>query len=254
MSTFQRFLQKEQHFSFEASSSTTNRRIGLVQLATDYTLENEWRTHLPDDIELYTSRFYTTGHVTIEHLLAMQDGIGSAAELLVPGWELDVLAFGCTSASLLIGDPKVHVALTHQRPSKPSTNPWRSSMEALKALGAKRVAMLTPYTSKVNFPLYQGITNEGLDVVSFGAFQVEEDPEIPPIPRESIMSASKNICIGADALFISCTNLRVMGLIEELEQDLGIPVVTSNQAMLWHALRLAGDCRPIYRLGRLFRQ
>jgi maleate isomerase len=114
--------------------------------------------------------------------------------------------------------------------------------------------VLTPYVDAVNERVRAYLAERGLDIVSFGSFHRRTDPEIAAIVPASIAEAAVALDRpDIDGLFISCTALRTLPVIEALEEKLGKPVVTSNQAMAWHALRLAGARRPVEGLGRLLR-
>jgi maleate isomerase len=88
-----------------------------------------------------------------------------------------------------------------------------------------------------------------------GSFNHPDDNEVARISEPSIEDAL--VELGShdevDGVFISCTSLRVCGIVERVEQRLGKPVTSSNHALAWHALRLAGVDEPLDGLGRLFR-
>lgn len=229
-------------FEFTPDVSPYQRAIGLMQLATDYVLENEWREHLPDDVRLYTSRFLTTGSVDPQHLSDMQHRIRECMLTLAPMWPINVVAFGCTSASVLIGSEQIGELIRQERPEVMTTNPWQAALRALEHHQAKRIVMLTPYTNEVNLPLYQAMSAHGIEVVAFGYFNLDYDPNIPTIGGADIEYALEqlldSISYQADAVFISCTNMRVMHLLPHFSQRFALPVLSSNQVMLWDALRL----------------
>lgn len=105
-------------------------RIGLVLLDTDYTLERDWHRLVGDDMELFCTRMPTHAEVTPAALKALEAGITPAAATLVPGLPLHTLAFGCTSAGLLIGDVPIACMQCARKwllliPGSPSVPPWR---------------------------------------------------------------------------------------------------------------------------------
>ncbi|WP_439886770.1 maleate cis-trans isomerase family protein [Pseudomonas sp. MBLB4123] len=240
--SFAEFQALQQCFDHVRASDDGHVRIGLVQLASDFTLENEWRQLLGERVELYSTRTPCSPTVTPDGLRSMAQGLSQSSALLVPGLPLDVLAFGCTSGSMLIGEQEVSRLINQAHPGVPVTNPWSAVKAALRGLDARRIAVLTPYIGEVNYPIYQGLQQAGHEVAAFGTFGVLEDAEIPRIPEAAIEQAARELLIGqrVDALFLSCTNLRTLGLLDELEHSLGLPVISSNQALFWHALQLAG--------------
>lgn len=249
------FSTLERPYSFTTQPRQARARIGLVQLASDYTLENDWRRLAGEGIEIYSTRMAYNSVMTPDSLKATAGHIAEAAALVAPGLELDVMAFGCTSASMLIGSDGVAERLTRTRPGLPTTNPWQASLCALQHLGVKRLAVLTPYNTEVNRSLYLGLQAAGFEVVAFGAFGLTLDTDIPAIHTDAIMAATADLLddCRADGVFFSCTNLRAVTVLEEMERRFGLPMVSSNQALLWHALRLAGQQPDLPGFGQLLR-
>ena len=249
----QQFQAIESHYPCSWRELPSRVRLGLVQLASDHTLENDWHLLAGNRVELYTTRLPFGSRMVPDRLRAMGDDIASAAALLAPGIPLDVLAYGCTSGSLLIGDERVSTELTRTRPGLPTTNPLRACKAALRHLGARRLAVLTPYTSEVNRPLHHDLVRSGFEVTALGAFGLVTDTEVAMIDRTSIEQAVAGLLDAgpADALFLSCTNLPAIHLLQPLEERFAVPVLSSNQVMFWHALRLAGSPLTLDGFGRL---
>jgi len=229
--------------------------IGLVALATDHVCELDLRRIIPQDLlPLYVSRIAFAPEITIETLGAVRDGITEAAELILAGGRLDVLAYGCTSGTMVIGEDEVFARLRAARPGVACTTPPTAALAALRALGLRRIAVLTPYGEAVNRRVQSYFTERGLEIASFGAFNKETDAEIAAIAPASIVAAAQALdAPDVDGIFLSCTGMRGLAAVEPLEASLGKPVVTSNQAMAWHALRLAGHAGAVAGFGRLLR-
>jgi maleate isomerase len=230
--------------------------IGLVVLATDQTIEHEWRQMLRlDGVAFYESRIYNAPTITPETLAEMEGGIAVAAALIKPGIPLDALAYGCTSGAMVIGEERVFALLREAWPDKPCTTPITAALAGLRALGARRIALLTPYIDEINQTMRRYIGARDITVTAMGSFNNGNDNEVARISAASLEAAiielgSQN---SVDAVFIACTSLRVAALIERAEARLGKPVTSSNHAMAWHALRLAGYDEPVAGFGRLFR-
>jgi maleate isomerase len=242
--------------SFSALSDggpARNGAIGLVALATDHVCELDLRQIVPQDrLPLYVSRIGFAPEITVETLGAMRDGITGAAELILAGGRLDVIAYGCTSGTMVIGEDEVFARLRAARPGIACTTPPTAALAALRALGMRRIAVLTPYIEEVNRRVQQYFGARDLDIAAFGAFNKESDAEIAAIAPASIVAAARALdAPDIDGLFLSCTGLRGVAVVEEIEAMLGKPVVTSNQAMAWHAMRLAGYHEPVAGFGRL---
>ena len=232
-----------------------NGAIGLIALATDQVCEHDVARILAlAGLPLYVSRVAFPAEVALDTLAGMRAGLRDAAALLLPGERLDVIAYGCTSGSIVIGEDTVFARLREARPGVQCTTPPTAAMAAFAAIGMRRIAVLTPYVDTINARVRSYLEGRGLDIVSFGSFYRRTDPEIASIVPESIAEAAVALDRpDIDGLFISCTALRTLPVIEALEEKLGKPVVTSNQAMAWHALRLAGARRRLEGLGRLLR-
>jgi maleate isomerase len=231
-------------------------RIGMVVLATDYTLEHELRQMITlPGVDVYHARIANSPNITPETLRAMQPLITSTAELILPGDSVDVLAFACTSASIVLGTPTVAENLNAAKPGAKTTNPAFAAFAAFRALGAKRIAVLTPYAKSVNEMVQKSVEDAGFDVPVFGSFNEPHDPTVAAIDTASLKAAIAKITDAhdVDAVFISCTSVRIAADVAEIEAALGVPVTSSNHALAWHCLRLAGVDDKLPKLGRLFR-
>ena len=228
-------------------------RFGLITLDTDHATEREVLTMLPPDAsELFVTRVRHGGQCDLHHLAAMGDELARAASLLLPGTGVDAIAYACTSGTVAIGIDKVRRAIQSAWPETPVTTPITAARSALDSLGVNRIAMLTPYIDEVNRMLVDHLTGTGITVTVLGSFGVNTDIEISSIPREALVEAAQQLDLdGAQALFISCTGLRTAAIIDSIEQRIGVPVVTSNQVMVWDLLRMSGYQDPVAGFGRL---
>jgi maleate isomerase len=227
--------------------------IGLVVLDVDSTLEQEFRAILPlDGVALYVSRITMGNQVTKESLRAMEGGIAASAALIHPGRRLDVLAFACTSGAVAIGEARVFRRLREARPGIACTSPMTAGVAGLKRLGCQSVALITPYTADITAMMGGFIAEHGIAVAAAATFDNANDAEVARISKGSIRAAILSAGAGpSDAVFVSCSSLHVLPLIEDCEAELGKPVLTSNQAMAWHSMRLAGIDDALPGFGRL---
>jgi maleate isomerase len=230
--------------------------LGLIVLATDGTIEYEFRRVLEalPGVALYQSRIFNSASITPATLKAMESGIGPAAELILPGARLDVIAYGCTSASMVIGEAEVAQRIRAARPGVACTTPITGALAGLRALGAKRLALLTPYIDEINRFMRDYIEARGFSVPVMGSFNEEDDRKVARIAPQSVREAALELGRSelVDAVFVSCTSLRLVEVVAELESELGKPATSSNHAIAWHALRLAGVNDPLPQFGRLF--
>ena len=230
-------------------------RIGVVVLASDYTVEHEFRNIITmPGVDVYHARIRNSPAITPETLRAMEPLISETAELILPGDRVDVLAFGCTSASMVLGEALVDQRLRAAKPMAKTTNPVTAAFAAFKALGAKRIAVLTPYRADVNLIVRDYIENAGFSVPVFGSFNEELDPVVAAIDDKSLIAAINTIINGraVDAVFVSCTSVRLAANIGAIEAATGLPVTSSNHAMAWHCLRLAGVDDSLPQHGSLY--
>ncbi len=230
-------------------------RVGLVVLASDQTIEHEYRLmlNLPD-VAVFESRIYNDSDIRPDTLRAMEGGIAEATRLILPGERLDVVGFGCTSATMLLGEATIGARIREARPGIAFTTPVTGAFAGLRAFGAQRIAVLTPYSDEVNAGIRGYIEQHGFTVAAMGSFKERDDRVVARISPAAIADAAAELVAGsgAQALFVSCTSLRLAERVAELEARIGVPATSSNHAMAWHSLRLAGvaDARPEF--GRLF--
>ncbi|CUH13724.1 Maleate isomerase [Jannaschia seosinensis] len=229
------------------------RRLGLVALSTDLTFERDAARLLPpDDVALHVARLAFQNPTTPANLRAMLPGLSHAADLLVPGVDLAAICFGCTSASITLGDAAVDAAIGRVRPTVPVITPARAAAKAFTALGIRRIALLTPYVVETTGPVAVYFTDMGFDVVRTCCLDLADDRDIARLSSETVVSAAEAAdTAAAEAIFVSCTSTPALGLIAEIEARLGKPVITSNQASLWQMLDIAGVPMP-KGYGRLF--
>jgi len=223
------------------------RRIGLLALATDLTVELDAAAVTRGlDVAVHVTRLAFANPVTAANLRAMAPELGAAAGRIVPGERLDAVAFACTSASAAIGDDAVRAAVTAERPDTPCATPTSGLVAAAAAAGVRKLAVLAPYTEAVARDLAAYLERLGLEVTALTWLDVDDDRAIARISPETIEAAAvEALDPAADALFCSCTALRARALAPGLERRLAKPVFTSNQVLLWHALRSAGVDRPL---------
>ncbi|WP_159718807.1 maleate cis-trans isomerase family protein [Geminicoccus flavidas] len=246
-----------EHLPFDLDRGITPRaRIGLVVLSCDQTIEYEWRGILAGlpGVGLFHARIAVDPIITPDSLRAMEPMIRPTTELLLPGHRFDAVAFGCTSAAMVLGEERVIALMDEAKPEARATTPITAARIAMTALGARRIALLTPYRADVNLGIIRYLEARGLEVPVFGSFNEPDDGKVGQMTVGSIRQA---VCAlgrepGADAVFVSCTSIRLAAEAAAIEAELGKPVTSSNHAMAWHALRLAGVADPQPAFGRLF--
>ena len=226
-------------------------------LSSDQTLELEFCTLLDfEGVALYHARIPNEMEITEGTLAQMEAALPVTASLLPASFNFDVIGYGCTSGTTVIGEDRVEKAIRTAHPGILVTNPLTACKAALKALELKRIAFLTPYEPAITKVMRDNLMEEGFQNPVTSYFYESDDFVVGRITSNSILESIKKIGVGddCDGVFVSCTNLRAASVIEAAEESLGKPVTSSNHALAWHLLRLAGINDTPSNLGRLFHQ
>lgn len=228
-------------------------KLGLVVPSSNTTNEPEFHHHLPDGVSLHTSRMYLEV-ATAEELTEMAREIDRCARLLRTA-EVDVIAYGCTTGSLVEGTG-YDVAIEDQLSDAagvPAVATAASIQRAFNALSVTAVAVATPYEPDLTRKVVEFLEAAGYEVVDSTGLGLTRNTEIgQQTPETAYQQAQHLDTTAADGVFISCTNYPTFPAIDPLERDLGLPVVTSNQATLWDALSTLEIHDAPDSLGRLF--
>lgn len=214
--------------------------VGVVVLQTDEVLEDELRVWLSDDTRILHTRIPSHPEVNTDTLSTMEAALPASLNLLPNGAPIAVIAYGCTSASTVIGEARVEAIVQQIFPNVKVTNPLSALKARLDDLGVKRLGLLTPYEPIVSQALHNNLTEHGVQIVSFGTFNEPLDSNVCRIDEASIKEAVKRLIDDAacDAVFASCTNLRTAAWLDDFSNELGMPVISSNSALSWHVRQL----------------
>ena len=190
---------------------------------------------------MHCSRVQCAEKISPESLAAMRSDLPRAAALL-PSTGLAAVGFGCTSGSMVIGEHESARLIRTAHPRARVGNPLTAAKAALRTLGMRRLAFVTPYAPEVSAGLRAALEADGAVIAGFGSFEEEDDRRVARITPESCLRAIAATArlAACDGVFIACTNLRALEVIAEAERTLGVPVISSNQALAWQLLRLAG--------------
>lgn len=229
-------------------------RVGLISLGSGMTTEGELHQMLAHDgVLLLTTRISDSDSVSLADLAAMQGDLARAAGTLRPAFPLSVVAYGCTSGAIAIGEDKIAEAIRSVHGDAAVTDQFHSSVAALRSLGARRIALVSPYTTAVTAAMRDHLEMAGIEVVHAVTFGLTLGSEMCSVAPDVVLAATVEADRDdIDALFISCGGLRTVGILDEAERRTGKPVISSNQSLAWHALRLAGIDDSLVGYGRLF--
>ncbi len=230
-------------------------RLGLLVLSTD--AASEWdvtRYTRLEGVDCYVSRMPMALKADKDTLAALEGEVVTATANLLPWAQFDAIAFCCTTGSVAVGPDKLRTMVQSVKPGVPVCNPVDAALAALAAVNCKRVAVMTPYIDEVNETLEDYFVQRGIELTHRAAFKQDGDPEINRIDPECIVEEAVKLGSGdCDGVFISCTGLCTSSVVQRIEDELGKPVVTSNQALSWATLRAAGIDDVVEGFGQLFK-
>lgn len=227
-------------------------KIGFVLLATEQTIIDDMVTLIPKGVGIHFARVNIPDSITNESLAETAPDLTRAAKTILPDGSLDVITYACTSGSLVIGEDRVHELLNIGAPNARASCIIAAVVRALNAVNAKRIVVATPYLDEVNTAELEYLQAAGFNTLEFEGLNLEKDSDMVRVAPEFIRDMAIDLDRpDADAIFISCGALRSIDVIQEIEDHCNKPVITSNQAMAWDALRLAGINDKVAGYGRL---
>ncbi len=227
-------------------------KIGVIVPSLNNTLEPEFNRMAPQGMAVYATRLRLERGVP-DDLRAMADRVEQASELLLHAG-VDVIAYCCTTGSLIDGVDWDQALAERIRTATqlPVTTTASAVILAMKELKIKTISVATPYIDEVNDIERHYIESHDINVTNIAGLQFTRGEELhsldtPAARAFCLMVADKR----SDALFVSCTDFAAIDLIEDLEKELGKPVITSNTATLWQVLRILDLNRPLTGYGKL---
>ena len=232
-------------------------RIGTIIPVSNTTNETEFNRMKPDGVTVHFTRVPLDGNPAEDDFQDMLSHAGDAAEGLAAAGA-DIIAYGCTSGSMICPTDRL-IGKMENSSGKPAISTAGANLEAVKALGIKRLSMATPYTDATNDKESAFIERHGFEVSAMKGLglggTLEKIQKMSRVPPSEIFAHAKSVDRDdAEAILICCTDFGSAGVVEELEKDLGKPVITSNTASFWGALRRAGVNDTIEGYGQLLRK
>ena len=228
-------------------------RVGLIALSTDQTIEKDFNNIYKNlSIDIFVNRIHNQNPLTTENLLKMQDDLESVSNKILPNEKVNTIAYGCTSGTIAIGEDKVKERILLGKPGSYVTTPVTSAIKAFKLMNIKKIALFTPYPQKVNKIILDYFNLKDIEVSSLASLNLNLDSEFANVDPNYILEISSKLEIkNADALFISCTALPVLNILEKLENKIEKPVLSSNQTLIWDSIRSTGYKSSIKGYGKL---
>jgi maleate isomerase len=230
-----------------------NPRVGVVTLSTDFTIEQDFRricNNIP--IDIFVNRIPFDNPLTHKNYLKMADHLPKIVQDILPNQKLDTVAYGCTSGTVAIGEERIASQIHKSKPGVYVTTPITAALRAFKKLDINKIAILTPYPKLVNETVYDYLQKRRIEVDSFSGFNLEYDSDIAKVDPQHLIKTIKNIDYSdVDAIFVSCTALRIVEVLQEIEDLIKKPIISSNQAIIWDSIRSTKIKSSIKGYGKL---
>jgi len=215
-------------------------------------MEQEFNEMRPKKATVHTARVRLR-EVVVSELLDMEEEIELEALKLADA-RVDVIGFGCTTGSLArgFGHDKKIVARIQRATKTPAIATAGAVVDALKALKLSKISVATPYSDQVNALERRFLERNGFQIVKMRGLGIIDNTVIGRQSQKVVYNLVKEVeTAEAEAIFVSCTNLPTISVVEKLERELEKPVVSSNTATMWAMLREIGYWKEIRGYGRL---
>ena len=231
-----------------------NSRIGLITLGSDFRIEKDFNNIIYGrDIDLYVNRIHCYNPLTNETLAKMAEDITEVTKDILPDQKLDCVAYGCTSGTVAAGYDVIKEKVNLAKPEAKVTTPITSAIKALKVLGINKISIFTPYTKTINDSVVGYFKKENIIINSLTYFNIDSDLDIGKIDPDYLFEVLSKINLeDSDALFVSCTALPVLSIIDKLEKKLIKVILSSNQTLIWDSLNEIDYKEKIDGFGKLF--
>ena len=235
-------------------NSGTKPKVGLIALATDFIIEKDFIDVTKDmDIDLFVNRIHTYFPLTSENLIKMSNTLTEVSKDILPDEKLDCVVYGCTSGTIAAGYDSIKKKIELAKPEAKVTTPSTAATNALKKMNVSKVAIFTPYSKKLNDEVVDYFKKENFIVTSNSYFDILNDSDIAKIDPDYLYDVISKMNLGdAEAVFLSCTNLPALSILDKLEKKLNKIVLSSNQVLIWDTLKSIGKNNSIKGFGKLF--
>ena len=236
-------------------SKELNSKIGLITLASDYTIEKDFNNVISGmNIDLFVNRIRSYSPLTSENLIKMSNTVTDVSKDILPNESLDCVVYGCTSGTIATGYEKIKNKINLAKPLAKVTTPSTAALNALKKMNIKKLSIFTPYPKDLNNEVIKYFEENGFTITNNLYFDISDDIEIGKVDQKHLFDVLLNMDHkSSDALFVSCTALPVLSMIDDLEKKLEKTVLSSNQVLIWDTLQSIGKKENINGFGKLFK-
>ena len=236
-------------------SSSLNPKVGLIALATDFRIEKDFINVIKDqDIDFFVNRIHCYTPLTSENLIKMSNTVTEISEDILPNEKIDCVVYGCTSGTIAAGYDTIKKKVNLAKPEAKVTTPSTAAINALRKMNIKNISIFTPYSKALNDDVVKYFENQNFKITSNAYFDITNDLDIGKVDEDYLYKTLLEMDLGnADCLFISCTALPALSIIEKLEKKLNKVVLSSNQVLIWDTLQSIGKKSSIDGFGKLFK-
>jgi len=235
-------------------SIVSNPRVGLIALATDFRIEKDFISVIKDqNIDFFVNRIHCYFPLTSENLIKMSNTITQTSEDILPNEKLDCVVYGCTSGTIAAGYEAIKKKINLAKPEAKVTTPSTAAINALRKMKINNIAIFTPYSKVLNDDVIDYFKKENFNITSNAYFDISNDLDIGKVDENYLYETLLKMNLeNADGLFISCTALPALSIIDKLEKKLNKVVLSSNQVLIWDTLQSIGKKISIGGFGKLF--
>ena len=216
-------------------------RLGFILMSTDLAAESDFFDISPKDVAIHITRLKTDDYTTNETLSKHIEFMADAASRIQPDTKPDVISYSCTSGSIVIGEDKIKEEIKKGAPYAIPMTLVTGVVDALRELKVNNLVVGTPYLDEINTKEAEFLFNKGFSVLNIQGLNLTKGIEFGTVTPDYWIKFAEEINEeSADAIFLSCGGIRSTEVIDQIEQKVGKPVITSNQAQMWSCLRRAG--------------
>ena len=235
-------------------NSGINSKVGLIALSTDFMIEKDFKKIIENmKIDLFVNRIRSYYPLTKENLIKMAENVTEVSKDILPDEKLDCVVYGCTSGTIASGYDSIKNKINLAKPEAKVVTPSSAAVNALRKMNVKKVSIFTPYSEKLNNDVVDYFKKENFIVTSNSYFDILYDNDIAKVDPDYLFEVITKMDLGeAEAVFLSCTNLPALNIVDKLEKKLNKIVLSSNQVLIWDTLQNIKKTEPVNGFGKLF--
>jgi len=235
-------------------NSGINSKVGLIALSTDFMIEKDFKKIIENmNIDLFVNRIRSYYPLTKENLIRMGENVTEVSKDILPDEKLDCVVYGCTSGTIASGYDSIKNKINLAKPEAKVVTPSSAAVNALRKMKVKKISIFTPYSEKLNNDVVDYFKKENFIVTSNSYFDISYDNDIAKVDPDYLFEVITKMDLGeAEAVFLSCTNLPALNIVDKLEKKLNKIVLSSNQVLIWDTLQNIKKTEPVNGFGKLF--